>query len=606
MVRKMQVSTLLALLLVALLVTEVLAVPSIRFTLNGAGQRYNAGAVFMLYGRTEDSSSKLALPDADVLVKAEVDGNPIFWSQVRSDNNGYFRTHFNLPNITTGNMEVSVSALGGSQVRNYELGAKESDLEFYAVGFDQKPVNKLVPVSTRTIMVAFNSNMNYFKNRDADPDLEYLGVNEKNADCVRIYEKATGKLVNTSVSLVSTDAEGLQPVNFYDLEGQERSVIRRGIIPLSLNESLKSKTTYIVVISGEVAANSSNILGEDVEIEFTTQASTKTEETIPVAEEEISSAGGTISEPGVTIVIPANAISSDVKVTIEKVLNTDALPLNDKSILISEVFEIIKNRTENFSKPVTITLSFDKSKVDTDKYDVRICYFDEQENKWIPLDNITVNLETGTVSGDITHFTKFAVIAVEKALPEPEETLPDSETEPTSVQFSDTKGHWAEKYIAELAASGAIGGYPDGTFKPDRTISRAEFATILVKAFQLPARDGKVFEDTANHWGREYISTAAAHGIVSGYSDTAFGPDDSITREQMAVMIAKAANLQSDSSQPISFTDQEQISSWAAQAVSSSVSQGIINGYPDNTFRPSGSATRAEAATVIIQAKKIN
>jgi hypothetical protein len=599
MARKMQVSTLLALLLVALLVTEVLAVPSIRFTLNGAGERYNAGAVFMLYGRTEDSG--LALPDADVFVKAQVDGSPIFWSQVRSDNKGYFQTNFNLPNITTGTMTVSVSALGENQVRDYQLGTRASDLELDTIGFDQKPVNKLVPVSTKTIILAFNSNMNFFKNKNADPDLVFLGINEKNADCARIYEKATGKLVNTSVALVSNDTQGLQPVSFYDLEGQDWSVIRRDIIPLSLNESLKPNTTYRVVISGEIAANSSNILGQDQVIEFTTQASPSSSGggSEKVAEQKVSSSGTTITENSVSIVIPPNAVADDIKVTVEKITDTTGLAMDNMSKLVSDVFEIVKDKVGDFSKPVTLTLTFDKSQVDPDKYDIQICYFDEKENKWIPLDNIKVDMANGTVSGDTTHFTKFAVIATEKTSPDPEKP------EPTSVQLSDIKGHWAEQFIAELVNAGAVGGYPDGTFKPDQTISRAEFATILVKALQLPAKDGKVFDDTANHWGREYIATAAAHGIVSGYSDTAFGPDDSITREQMAVMIAKAANLQADSSQPMSFKDQEQISSWAAEAVSTSVSRGIIKGYPDNTFRPLGSATRAEAATVIVQTKKL-
>jgi hypothetical protein len=127
----------------------------------------------------------------------------------------------------------------------------------------------------------------------------------------------------------------------------------------------------------------------------------------------------------------------------------------------------------------------------------------------------------------------------------------------------------------------------------------------LVKAFQLSAQNGKVFDDTANHWARQFIATAAANGVVSGYSETAFGPDDPITREQMTVMIVKAAGLKAGSSQPVSFKDGEQISSWAAEAVSVSASQGIVNGYPDSTFRPRGTATRAEAVTVIAQTQKI-
>ncbi len=69
----------------------------------------------------------------------------------------------------------------------------------------------------------------------------------------------------------------------------------------------------------------------------------------------------------------------------------------------------------DFSKPVTLTLTFDKSQADPEKYDIQICYLNEKENKWIPLDNITVDLADGAVSGDTTHFTKFAIIAVEKA-----------------------------------------------------------------------------------------------------------------------------------------------------------------------------------------------
>jgi len=600
MLRKIQVSTLLAVLLVALLVTEVMAEPSIRFTLNGAAQRYNAGAVFMLYGRTEDSG--LALPDADVLVKVQVGSNPIFLSQVRSDYNGYFRTNFNLPKNATGTMTVSVSALGQNENNDYQLGDRESGLFFETIGFDQKPVDKLVPVSTNTIMLVFDGNVNYFKNKVADNDIMYLGTNEKNADCARVYEKATGKLVNTSVALVSNDDEGLQPVSFYDLDGLDASEIRRRIIPLSLNESLKPDTTYRVVISSEMAGNSSATLEQEKVEEFTTQASPSSSGggSQMVAEQKVTSTGETIRQNNITIVIPPNAVEGDIKITVDKITDTSGLTMDDRNKLVSDVFEIVKDKLGDFSKPVTLTLTFDKSLVDPEKYDIQICYLDEKENKWIPLDNITLDLAAATVSGDTTHFTKFAVLAVAKAQDEEKPPVPVE-----AVKLSDIQGHWAEKFITELVASGAVGGYPDGTFKPDQTISRAEFATMLVKAFQLPAKNGKVFDDTANHWGREFIATAAAHGIVSGYSGTAFGPDDSITREQMAVMIAKAANLQASSSQPMSFKDQEQISSWAAEAVSASVSKGIINGYPDNTFRPRGSATRAEAVTVIVQTKKL-
>jgi hypothetical protein len=414
MARKLRITILTALLIVLLVASQALAAPSIRFTLNGAREGYNAGSVFMLFGRAEDGG--MALPDADVFIKVDSGDSPIYWSQTRTDGNGYFQTYFNLPNSGVGsNLRVAVDAPGSNVLKKYPLGKAVAGLSFISIGFNEKASNQLIPADTSEIILVFDSNVNYFNNKSADADLRFLGSNEKNADCARVYEKGTDKRISTSARLVTNDYEGDQQVSFFKPDGTQLSEMRKRLLQISLHEPLTASTTYRVVISGEMAANNSAILGQDQVVEFTTKANPKAEGNIPVAEKSIASAGGTISEPGVTIVIPANAISNEVKVTIEKVLNTSALPLDDKSNLVSEVFEIIKDRTGNFSEPVTITLSFDKSKVDANKYDVKICYFDEQENKWIPLDNVTVDLVAGTVSGDTTHFTKFAVIAVEKA-----------------------------------------------------------------------------------------------------------------------------------------------------------------------------------------------
>lgn len=177
----------------------------------------------------------------------------------------------------------------------------------------------------------------------------------------------------------------------------------------------------------------------------------------------------------------------------------------------------------------------------------------------------------------------------------------DPEKIPGVEMLKDISGHWAENNIQELVALGAISGYPDGTFRPNNNITRAEFATVLVKAFQLEPQSGKVFKDTAGHWAQETISTAASYGIVGGYSADTFGPDDLITREQMAVMVVKAAEL-TPAAVELSFTDSASISEWAREAMTTAVANGIISGYPDNTVRPQGNATRAEAATVIVNA----
>lgn len=227
-----------------------------------------------------------------------------------------------------------------------------------------------------------------------------------------------------------------------------------------------------------------------------------------------------------------------------------------------------------FSKPITLTLPY------TGTEDAGIFRLNESTNAWEPMGG-TVDPATGTISVPRTSLSTYAVGVY------------------TTV-FSDTAGHWAKGYINQLIAMGAVTGYADGTFKPDQSITRAEFVSILVKAFKLQGTAGKVFDDTVNHWAKDYIAAAAANGIVNGYNDQSFGPDDLITREQMAVMIANAAKLGTTTG-GITFTDSAQISDWAKAAVSAASARNIIEGCPDHSFKPQANATRAEAATVIVK-----
>jgi hypothetical protein len=302
--------------------------------------------------------------------------------------------------------------------------------------------------------------------------------------------------------------------------------------------------------------------------------------------------GGKLSGHGATVEIPGKAFEKDFRVKIEKATNAAGLPMPQGGKLASEVVDITKNEKGDFTKPITITMTFDKSKVD-DKAEIGLYWYDSSSKTWNLLDNIEVDMDKATVSGETTHFTKYAVIAV----------TPVEEAPPTPVVLTDIAGHWAEASIKALVDKGAIAGYPDQTFKPNRTITRAEFAKVLVKAFELEAKDGKVFEDTASHWAKDDIATANAHGIIKGYSDQKFGPNDLITREQVAVMVTRAANLTASDQAPV-FTDSAKISDWAKEAVASAAEAGIINGYPDGSFQPQGKATRAEAVTVIVKAIK--
>ncbi|MGR6836660.1 S-layer homology domain-containing protein [Syntrophomonas erecta] len=315
------------------------------------------------------------------------------------------------------------------------------------------------------------------------------------------------------------------------------------------------------------------------------------------AGQTITTNGGTVKEAGAVVSFPADAVSSDIKVTVKK-LSTGIPAVSTGFKLLGDVYEISSDKNINFKKPVTITLPYNRNKADNGKYEVGIYVWDN--SKWVILDQVKVDTTAAKVSGEVSHFSKFAVLGSEKTSPvTPVDDEKDKVTPVTSLK--DTTGHWAEANISKLVALGAVSGYPDGSFKPDNTISRAEFATILVKAFNLQPKEGKVFSDTANHWAKDYITTAAGYGIVGGYDADNFGPNDNITREQMAVMIDKAAKL-ANTAPGKSFADGAQISDWAKEAVGRASGKGIISGYPDNTFKPKATATRAEAVTVVVNA----
>lgn len=174
------------------------------------------------------------------------------------------------------------------------------------------------------------------------------------------------------------------------------------------------------------------------------------------------------------------------------------------------------------------------------------------------------------------------------------------------VTFSDIESHWAKDNIKFLAARGILKGKGAGLFDPNGNVTRAEFVTMLANlaGANVANTSGTEFSDVlTGAWYTAYVNWAVAMGVASGYGDGKFGPDDQITREQMAVMLDKfLVAVKADVktvNEEASFTDVALISSWAAEAVSRVQQYGIINGRTDGSFAPQDNANRAEAATVI-------
>ena len=171
----------------------------------------------------------------------------------------------------------------------------------------------------------------------------------------------------------------------------------------------------------------------------------------------------------------------------------------------------------------------------------------------------------------------------------------------TSGMPSDITGHWAESQIKDFISKGYLNGYPDGTFKPQASIKRAEFVKILNKVFGLTTKSGKVFDDTVWHWAKDEIDIAVTNGVCQGTSSTTFEPDAPITREAAAKMIANYKKISDTHHNKINgYNDGSQTANWAINEVEAILEAGYMNGYSDtNTFKPKNNITRAEAVVTL-------
>ena len=164
---------------------------------------------------------------------------------------------------------------------------------------------------------------------------------------------------------------------------------------------------------------------------------------------------------------------------------------------------------------------------------------------------------------------------------------------------------WARTAINGLAMRGMISGRDQYTFDPNANITRAEYCQILMGAINALGANGEsTFADVpSTAWYYNAVSVASQLGIVSGYGDGNFGPNDLITRQDMALMTYKTAQIMNKSLEPvnaeITFEDSHEISDYAFEAVMTLQKAGIINGMTDTTFEPLSNATRAQSAKVI-------
>ena len=178
--------------------------------------------------------------------------------------------------------------------------------------------------------------------------------------------------------------------------------------------------------------------------------------------------------------------------------------------------------------------------------------------------------------------------------------------------FPDTQEHWASLFIQGLRSRNLVNGFSDGTFRPNQAMTRAEYATLVQRAFTQPkVRHYVPFVDvSSNFWAASAIQKAFEMGFMSGFPDKLFLPQDKITRVQVLVSLVGGLGLAStvNTASPISplteiYLDESQIPGYAKDAIATATRAKVVVNSPNlRTLNPNQAATRGEVAAFIYQA----
>lgn len=198
---------------------------------------------------------------------------------------------------------------------------------------------------------------------------------------------------------------------------------------------------------------------------------------------------------------------------------------------------------------------------------------------------------SGNVALKFTHASEYAIV-----LDESSHELP----------FTDTaKGAWYQGAVEYVYRNGIMTGTSATTFEPNASLSRAMVAQILYNLEGQPAvTEETTFTDSGTHWAVDAITWAQETGVVNGYEDNTFRPNRAVTREELAQMLYNYAKVKgydlTTSGDLTAFPDGSKVSSWAKEAMAWANGNKLINGFEDDTLRPGGDSTRAQAASILM------
>ena len=239
---------------------------------------------------------------------------------------------------------------------------------------------------------------------------------------------------------------------------------------------------------------------------------------------------------------------------------------------------------------------YDKDDDDYNGYDLSLANkFNISTNDYVDLEyTVSMDENAGNELQGIKAIVDFIINSHENP------QKPDKPDKPDKEEPVDTDEHWAHDCIQTLLEHGIIQGYPDGTIRPENYITRAETAVLVSKALELIEKEGFTgYIDFIPGWAKGYVKAGSEAEFLKGYPNKTFKPDRNISRQEMAAVLIRAFEKEVNEDVSLGFLDNQEISAWALGYVEAGVYHKVIEGYPDDTFRPKNNITRAEAFTII-------
>ncbi|MDR2615461.1 MAG: S-layer homology domain-containing protein, partial [Oscillospiraceae bacterium] len=388
--------------------------------------------------------------------------------------------------------------------------------------------------------------------------------------------KATVEVKTEDVTAAVTEAK--KAVETAKAEGKTNAVAEI-VIPVKVEGDAAVKT-----IEADLPAESVKAIAEAKDIILTVESSVST-----------------ITLDTATVAAIADAAKDDDTVTLTAATVDNAEALNAKqqdkvgdNPVVELNISVGDTAITSFGGAVTVSVPYTpKPETAAEDYDLLTVYYLDDDGNITEMKGATYDAKTGKITFKTNHFSKFFV--AEWISP-----------------FNDIKkGEWYYKAARYTYSNDLITGVTDTTFAPQSNLTRAMLVTILYRSASVggdvhiaPPSSGASFADVpANQWYSDAIAWASANGIVNGVGDNCFAPDENVTREQFAAILYNYAKYKKQNvtatTNLAAFTDAGEISGWALDALKWANATGLITGRTSTTLAPQGTATRAEAATLL-------